>query len=397
MHDSSPSSHGSSTSSFPSRFSFDIDQAVLTQVVTTAERFAPIPRGDYSVAVRFTPGSQRWIIQEHNCTAWITSDDSSGPETGTLVLPLHFLVNLTLLFSDVETFPVLVDFSQKNAIFQYGPEAVITSLPHQECDIPNLEFVPSSHVVIPARALLHLGSLLANCPVDIGENAGDLPLPFCVLEISGFAIKATRNWGAFGGATTSLIVEAHGDFAGVVSYFPDPMNREMLFAELEEDGAVTLGFSTETPNIALMSSDNWAMRFELGFEHVYQYRRLIEGQLLSENMDVDVDERTGWNPTVRVRVEERLIDIDIVGGLTVIDATLRASTVVLVDAPWTLELASEVNAWNDQWASVKLVYQGASLFAVCDFPNTGVDHVSGIVRDLVAKAALVDQVIGVFL
>jgi hypothetical protein len=114
-------------------------------------------------------------------------------------------------------------------------------------------------------------------------------------------------------------------------------------------------------------------------------------------MDVEIDERIGWNPTIQVRVDERLVDIDIIRGLTVLDATLRASTVVLVDAPWTLEMASEVNAWNDQWAGVKLVYQDSSLYAVCDFPVSSIESVSGLVHDLAAKAVLVDQVIGVFL
>jgi hypothetical protein len=81
----------------------------------------------------------------------------------------------------------------------------------------------------------------------------------------------------------------------------------------------------------------------------------------------------------------------------VIDTTLRASTMVLVDAPWNVEIASEINAWNNQWINVKLIHHNQSLIAVCDFPVTSIDNVSNIVRDLVTKAATVDQVIGVLL
>jgi hypothetical protein len=257
--------------------------------------------------------------------------------------------------------------------------------------------VASQQVVVSPHALVRLGSALRSCPVDFGENEEALPMPFTELYITYSSVTATRDWGSFGGASTSMTIEAQGNFEGMVSYFPDPMNREMLFNEVEEDGFVTISFSTETPNIALMSGGNWALRFELGLEHVFHYRRLIEGQLVGDGMEVEIDERIGWNSTVQVRVDERLVDIDIIPGLTIVDATLRASTVVLVDAPWTLEMASEVNAWNDQWASVKLVYQESSLYAVCDFPVSSIEHVSELLRDLAAKTALVDQVIGVFI
>ena len=397
MQDSSPSFHSPSLPTLPSSFTFQIDRETLNEVVAMAERFAPVPRGDYSVALQFTPGSQRWIMEEHNCVATLTASGAPGPRDGAVVLPLHFLHNLSILFSDAGSFPIQIDSLKKTAQFEYGNESLSTTLPLQDFDNSRSEFVASQQVVVSPHALVRLGSVLRSCPIDFGENEEGLPMPFTVLNITHSSLTATRNWAAFGGASTSMTIEAQGDFEGTVSYFPDPMNREMLFNEVEEDGFVTISFSTETPNIAMMTGGNWALRFDLGHEHVFHYRRLIEGQLVGDGMNVEIDERIGWNPTVQVRVDERLVDVDIIPGLTVLDATLRASTVVLVDAPWTLEMASEVNAWNDQWASVKLVYQDSSLYAVCDFPVSSIESVSGLVRDLAAKTALVDQVIGVFI
>lgn len=397
MQDSSPSFHSSTLSALPSSFTFQIDRETLNEVVAMGERFAPVPRGDYSIAVQFTPGSQRWMMEEHNCVALITAPGAPGPREGVVVLPLHFLHNLSILFSDAGSFPILIDSLKNTARFECGNESLSATLPPQDFDNAHGEFVASHQVIVSTHALTRLGSALRCCPVDIGENEEGLPLPFTVLNITHSSITATRDWGSFGGASTSMTIGAQGDFEGTVGYFPDPMNREMLFNEVEEDGFVTISFSAETPNIALMTGGNWALRFDLGLEHVFHYRRLIEGQLVGDGMNVEIDERIGWNPTVQVRVDERLVDIDIIRGLTIVDATLRASTVVLVDAPWTLEMASEVNAWNDQWASVKLVYQDSSLYAVCDFPASGIEAVSELVRDVAEKAALVDQVIGVFI
>lgn len=147
----------------------------------------------------------------------------------------------------------------------------------------------------------------------------------------------------------------------------------------------------------MMTADNWGMRIDLGNEGVAFYRTRIEGQLLIDDMEVELDSRIGFNPIVQVQADERLVDIAIISGATVIDTTLRASTMVLVDAPWNVEIATEINAWNNQWINVKLIHHNQSLIAVCDFPVTSIDNVSNIVRDLVTKAATVDQVIGVLL
>jgi hypothetical protein len=119
--------------------------------------------------------------------------------------------------------------------------------------------------------------------------------------------------------------------------------------------------------------------------------------LLKKEIDVDADERIGWSPIVNCHFDGSDISVEIVKGLAGQPDYFRLSTVVLPDSPWNLEIASEINAWNNQWTNVKLVRHETNLVALRDVVAEELDLTPEAVVDLVKKSKVVAEVVSVFL
>jgi len=395
MQEPSPSSHSSTVPAHP--FSFEIDSGELKDVCAMADRFAPTVHADYSMLLHITSGKHRWNMREDNVTAWIDFLTTSGDEEHFVVVPLHFLNTIGYMYPELFTYVIEFDPALSTLTFTSESDVMCVTVPHKELEPVNLQSISTSHIEFDSADLARFGNSLLVHPTNTEENEDNLPYPFLRLTVCHSSVHGTRNWAAFDGPVIEHTVKATSTFEGMIEMYAYPICREMAYLRHVPSTNVSLAFSASTPEVAMMTADNWGMRIDLGTEGVAFYRTRIEGQLLIDDMEVELDTRIGFNPIVQVQENERLVDIAIVGGATVVDTTLRASTMVLVDAPWNLDIASEINAWNNQWVNVKLIHQNQSLVAVCDFPVTSIDYVSTIVRDLVAKAATVDQVIGVLL
>lgn len=395
MQEPSPSSHSSTLPITP--FSFEIDSGELKDVCAMAERYTPRVTADYSVLLHITSGRHRWNMREDNVTAWIDFITTSGEEEHLVVIPLHFLNTIGYMYPELFTYVIEFDPTRNTLTFTAGSDVMCVTVPSKHLESVNLQSISSSHIEFESSDLARFGNSLLVHPTDTEENEDSLPYPFLRLNVSHSSVHGTRNWAAFDGPIIEHTVKAVSTFEGVVEMYAYPICREMAFLRNIPSCTVSLAFSASSPEVAMMTADNWGMRIDLGNEGVAFYRTRIEGQLLIDDMEVELDSRIGFNPIVQVQADERLVDIAIISGATVIDTTLRASTMVLVDAPWNVEIATEINAWNNQWINVKLIHHNQSLIAVCDFPVTSIDNVSNIVRDLVTKAATVDQVIGVLL
>jgi hypothetical protein len=89
--------------------------------------------------------------------------------------------------------------------------------------------------------------------------------------------------------------------------------------------------------------------------------------------------------------------VEIVKGMDGQPDYFRLSTVVLPDSPWNLEIASEINGWNNQWTNVKLVRHETDLVALRDVVAEELLLTPEAVVDLVAKSKVVAEVVGVFI
>jgi hypothetical protein len=119
---------------------------------------------------------------------------------------------------------------------------------------------------------------------------------------------------------------------------------------------------------------------------------------LSDNeIDVDTDERIGWSPIVHCHFNGTEVAVEIVKGMDGQPNYFRLSTVVLPDSPWNLEIASEINGWNNQWTNVKLVRHETDLVALRDVVAEELLLTPEAVVDLVAKSKVVAEVVGVFI
>jgi hypothetical protein len=109
------------------------------------------------------------------------------------------------------------------------------------------------------------------------------------------------------------------------------------------------------------------------------------------------DTRRGWNPIVVIDAGSREVTATIVPVQDQRGVYIRLETEIAADVEWTTELATEINSWNDQWPTVKLVFVNNAVRAIADLPAAGLDGLADAVVDLVAKAQIVDDLIGAVL
>jgi hypothetical protein len=109
------------------------------------------------------------------------------------------------------------------------------------------------------------------------------------------------------------------------------------------------------------------------------------------------DSRIGWDPVVVVEAGDRTITATITEASNGSTHYVRLKTDIISDIPWTSELATEINAWNDQWPTVKLLHADNVVHVVADVPMAALSDIAGTVVDLVSKAQIVDELIAAVL
>ncbi len=381
----------------PSSFTFEIDEAELRDVNSWASRYAPSPAADFAVQLSFLPGQHRWLAREANVTAWWDPLPSRGPSEGVLAIPLFFLNNAAELFTGGGAVTFHIDIENKLLVARAGATEMGVDLPDLPVAPYSLDFESDRHIVVSAGDLAHMGFVMMTMPVDLSESEIEFPFPFTSVKVEKTSLRATRDWRAFGGPRLTVGVPARSDFEGLVSFFSEVLGREFFWADIEGgETEVSIAFSSVTPNIAMLTCANWGLRIELGYEQVFRYRRELEAALGHAGYDVTRDPRIGWDAEVHFTHKEQPVTACIVPGETVHHTMIRLSTLVMPDAPWNLDVANEVNAWNNQWKYGKLVLQENDLYALSDFPAAEIEHLPTLVADIVSTTQRVRDVIGVF-
>lgn len=387
------------TTSIPyPQYSFDLPLSECADIYSVADRFAPTQPAAYFLQIEFRPGGRRWILREQNVNGWLDIHGVAGPDSGLLTLPHFILDTIMSVFAGHASVGVHVDHDLNLVTVRDDEVEVVIDLPVQRPTVIDTSFEVQSHLVIKASDLFKIGSVLLTFPVALPE-ADDLqaPLPFLQFSFDGTTLRVRRDWTHFDGPALSVAAPASGDFRGEFSAFPLVLVRESCVNHGDEDSIVSMSFSEESPNLMLMTTPDLTMRVELGHEQVYWYRGALVSAFEEDGLEVIEDDRIGWDPTVRVVFDDAVVDATITAADEGTGSHIRLSCLVVKDSPWTLDIAAEINAWNNQWGNVKLVRQGEDIVAVSDLPVQMIPGAAAVARDLEAKSIVVREVIGVFL
>lgn len=387
------------TTAIPYRqYSFDLPLLECAQVFAAAERFAPPPPAAYFVQIQFTPTGRRWIFKEQNVVAWIDRDGVAGPDAGLLSLPLLVLDTITSIFDSHESVDVHIDHDL-NCVTVRDDEVEFTiDLPLQRPTVIDTDITVTSHVIIKSGDLAKIGSTLVSFPVAIPDPEElESPLPFLDFNCDGRRMTVRRDWSQFDGPALSVTAPVLGDALGEFSAFPQVLVREFCVNQGDEDIPIMLSLSEESPNLMRVSAPDLTMRIELGHEDVFWHRGALVAAFEEDGLEVVEDGRIGWDPTVRVVFEESVVDATITSNPGIPACHIRMSCLVVKDSPWNLDIAAEINGWNNQWGNVKLIRHSGDIIAVCDLPIPMIPAAAAVARDLDSKSSNVREVIGVFL
>lgn len=380
----------------PSLFSFTLPYAEVTAVHEYAQRYAPATPAAYRIHVAFLPGKHQWFMGEANLTAWFEYD-GDGPQAGQLTLP-HHVFKLMASMSDDEDVVLRIDRAANTVQFDIDGVNTTVDLPPQTSYVWNSAFASAWNLRAETSHMVKLGRVMLSQPVVLPmEELDGVPLPFIDFSFNGDTLTAVRDWTRFGGPRVTVDIPASGAFRGEFSCFADPIARELFYADLSDGDDITIAFSLDTPNIAHITGDRWGIKTELGHHYVFEHRFNVVENIAAEDIEVQEDSRIGWDAVVRCTHREQEVTATILCGEDNEAHFVRLACVVVADAPWNLQMAEEMNSWNNMWANSKLVREGDHLLVIADVPVTSLEVLDDAVRDLVKKATNVRDVVAVFM
>lgn len=409
MPDTSSSSSPdlSTTTELPRQFTLFLQNSDFGEVVMAAVRHARDSIADSTFTVQFTPTHCMWWFRRQNVNMYLsTADDGEErPHSGLLTLPVYFFDSIRQLLLDDEENDITlqIDLAANTISYSSNDCTFTATLPQQGVYSPPSLPERSSRLIVNAPQLAQIGPFLRAVPVALPEDEDGSPfsghLPFAEFSYDGVKLSVTRDWSRLGGPCLSLTVPAGGDYRGSFSVFVPVVAQEIYLSDTYTQGALTFEFNDEQPNICHVSSPRFGMVVELGYEHVLQYRTRIEMALHMADAEFTVtrDNRRGWNPTVIIGAGSREVTATIVPAQDQRGVYIRIDTEIAADVQWSTELATEINSWNDQWPTVKLVFVNNAVRAIADLPAAGLDGIADVVVDLVAKAQIVNDLIGAVL
>jgi hypothetical protein len=397
MSDSSSITGATNPAGLPEKFTFNISHEEAKCVLQLATRYAPEPFMGFRFQLQFGEHTRRWVMREQNITGYQEFASDGGPTEGHLTLTINVLEFVAQVFGENFSTSVVVDFGKGTIELQHGDVSIELEIPTQEVKAVSADFKGESFIRVDVNDLEKLGHTMLMFPVTIDHEELEIPFPFVEFTFNCETLVAKRDWTSFGGPNISVSIPAKGVVARTFSSYPSALPRELFYVDTYGETHVKFCFSDETPNIAFLQGGDWGLLIELGNETVHKYRNALV-QTLSENeIDVDKDERIGWSPIVNCHFNGSDVAVEIVKGLDGQPDYFRLSTVVLPDSPWNLEIASEINGWNNQWTNVKLVRHETDLVALRDVVAEEMDLTPEAVVDLVTKSKVVAEVVGVFI
>ena len=411
MPDTSSSSSDSSLpldseiSEQPTKFTLFLTHEDFERIVLTAQRHASHPVGEYVCTVECGPLHHTWFFREQNITSWfLTTTNDDEPTSGFLNIPAYFLEAIHHIVTHEEEQDVELHINRDDNTITYSAKQshFSASLPAQPHRSPQVKPERSSRVHVNTEHFAQAGPFLSAIPIDIPEDEDGHPAvfqPFITFSYDGTDLIVSRDWTSLGGPVLTMRLQAGGDYRGSFSMFAPAVAREFFLADSYGSGALVFEFSEEEPHVCRLTNTTWGIDIQLANEHVLRYRRRLESALAAGDTELNVkrDSRIGWDPVVVVEAGERIVTATITEASNGSTHYVRLQTDIASDIPWAPELATEINAWNDQWSTVKLLHTDATLHVVADVPMASLSEISGTVVDLVAKAQIVDELIGAVL
>jgi hypothetical protein len=397
MSDSSSITGANNPAGLPEKFTFEIPIEEADLFLGMAKRFAPEMYMGFQFQLHFSGDVCHWMMSEQNVTAYVTIDNSSTIDEGYITLTVGVLEYIVDLFKDSVVTTIEVDFKKLSLAIVNLDTRIEIDLPKQHKKPYVYGLVADLKIEVQPKELAHLGRAMEIIPIAIDNENSVKILPFIEFTYSDNWLTAQRDWSHFGGPVVKVRIPARGEGSHSFSAYPHAVARELYFADIYGSDPLYFCFSDSTPNIALIHGETWGMRVELGNETVFEHRSSLVDTLSENEIDVDTDERIGWSPTINCHFDGSDVSVEIVKGLAGQPDYFRLSTVVLPDSPWNLEIASEINAWNNQWTNVKLVRHETNLVALRDVVAEELDLTPEAVVDLVKKSKVVAEVVSVFL
>ena len=411
MPDSSSTSSDSSLpldseiSEQPTTFTLFLAHDDFERIVVTAQRHASNPVGEYVCTVEFGTLNHTWFFREQNITSWFhTETNDDEPTAGSLNIPAYFLEAIHRIVTHEEEQDVELHINRDEDTITYSAKQshFTATLPSQPERSQQSKPERSSRLHVNTAHFAQVGPFLSSVPIDIPEDEDGHPAvfqPFITFTYDGTDLIVSRDWSSLGGPVLTLRLQAGGDYRGTFSMYAPAVAREFFLADTYGSGPLVFEFSDEEPHVCKLTNQTWGIDIQLANEYVFRYRRRLEAALSAGDAELEVtrDSRIGWDPVVVVEAGDRTITATITEASNGSTHYVRVKTDIISDIPWTPELATEINAWNDQWPTVKLLHTDTALQAVADVPMAALPDIAGTVVDLVAKAQIVDELIGAVL
>ena len=377
----------------PRSFTLTLPLAEIEAVYSWATRFAPVPMAPFSLVVQCIAGLRRWWVREANVLAWCEFPVADGEAAPSVPVPYHFLRDLDSLAMYEDSADVVVSLDDVTLSAASGGGTLVSGFTGLRDDWAAPDFDETESFTIEADDVARAGLMLTT---TVTESSEHFPwFPFTTLMVRDGSATFTRDWSDHGLHPVRFSVPATGDLSRSVSFYNEAVCRELAEQDVTA-GPVRFSLSDSVPHQLRIACGNQGMLVDLGSQVVLRHRVDIEAALRAAGMEPESDDRPGWNPLINVRSGEHRAVIALTLGTSHFSSFGRVSITVAEDLPWTHELGSEINAWNDKWTSVRIVHIDNALVIVHDVPAAAFERFGPVIADMVEKTITLAGVTDVF-
>ena len=384
-----------SAADLPRQFSITIERLELMAVYEFVARYSPTHAEDYIAIVSLQHDKRVWFAREANVVGYRTFSGTATAE-GFVAVTLNVLTLMHEFNNDDE---IVLHFDLDKGTYRFNVNSAVFEIEmprHWEID-DQYSFEPHESMWVDATELGYIGRALMEVPINPELFEKPISVPFAHVVCHNNVITAHRNWALLGGPDISCSIPVKKGFPFEISFFGGAVAREMYYADTYLEQSVAIQFSDSAPHYFRVKGDKWGFVASMGHQYVVDSRADVIEALTDEEFTLENADINDWDPTVVVAVDHHNVVVDIVPQQSGVADFVRVTSLVMNDAPRTLQLAEEMNSWNNTWVNSRLVRQDNALVVIAEVPISTLEILPNTIRDVVSKTRKVSEVVGVFM
>lgn len=196
------------------------------------------------------------------------------------------------------------------------------------------------------------------------ESASQFVPAFAHLTVDSSGVKCTMDWSRHGGNLATIGVSGTSHGSGTVQFDGHLVSR--IFGRACDDEQLRVSFSSSDPDAVYFRSNQWCFMVKAQRECVVRWVWPVTSFLEATGFQITESDVVSDVPLVKISAFECPLEVSFVVDAAGNDDFLRVTLKVADNVGLNLDLADELNTFNNATAGVVAVVNSGALFLMSD-------------------------------